>query len=86
MKATAKVQNKPLNKMAVIALVLALLLLSFVAAVLGHVAVSQIKKSGERGRSAALAAIVLGWSTTLLGALLVANPYGFGVAVGGLFG
>lgn len=36
--------------------------------ILGHIALAQIKKTGEDGRGAALAAAVIGW---VLGALLI---------------
>lgn len=37
-------EREPLNKMAVWSLVLALLFFTFIAAILGHVSLSQIKK------------------------------------------
>jgi len=86
MKENVMAPDKPLNRLAIVALVLSILLFSFVAATLGHIALSQIKKRGERGRAIALAAIVLGWTTTLIGGLFIANPYGFGFFVGNLFG
>ncbi|WP_127782284.1 DUF4190 domain-containing protein [Rhodococcus sp. X156] len=61
------------NGMAIAALVTALAalpvtggLLSFVGAILGHVAMSQMKRTGEEGRGMALAGIIIGWSVTAL--------------------
>lgn len=46
-------------------------LLSFVGAILGHVAMSQIKRTGEEGRGMALAGIIIGWTVTALWVLLI---------------
>lgn len=51
-----------------------------VGAVMGHVALSRIKDTGHGGRGLALAAIIIGWAVTLLGALLVALVVGIAVA------
>jgi hypothetical protein len=37
-----------------------------VGAILGHVALSQIKRTGQEGRGLALAGIIIGWSVTAL--------------------
>ena len=37
-----------------------------IGAILGHVALGQIKKTGESGRGLALAGIIIGWSVTAL--------------------
>ncbi|GAA1055071.1 hypothetical protein GCM10017608_19230 [Agromyces luteolus] len=37
--------------------------------IFGHLALSQIKKSGEKGRGLALAAVIIGWIAVALGAL-----------------
>ena len=42
------------------------------AIVLGHVARSQIKRTGEQGAGLALAGLVLGWGTVILGIVLIA--------------
>lgn len=65
------VANPPRNGLAVAALVLAMLgvtngLTGAIGAVLGQVALWQIGKSGESGRWAAIAAIVVGWTLTVL--------------------
>jgi hypothetical protein len=42
------------------------------AIVLGHMARSQIKRTGEQGAGLALAGLVLGWGTVILGIVLIA--------------
>jgi uncharacterized protein YacL len=37
--------------------------------VFGHIALSQIKKTGERGRGLALTAVIVGWIGVVAGAL-----------------
>ncbi|MDQ1609332.1 MAG: hypothetical protein QOE16_2064, partial [Microbacteriaceae bacterium] len=37
---------------------------SLIGLILGHVALSQIKRSGENGRGLALAAVIVGWTFT----------------------
>ncbi|MEY4311055.1 MAG: hypothetical protein RLZ71_981 [Actinomycetota bacterium] len=69
------------NSMAVAALVVALATLllcggtlSFVGAILGHVALGQIKRTGQPGRGLAIGAIATGWAVTglwLIFALIV---------------
>ena len=46
--------------------------LSGAAIVLGHVARSQIKRTGEQGAGLALAGLILGWAAVILGIVLVA--------------
>jgi len=41
------------------------------AIVLGHMALHQIKRSGEQGAGLALAGLVLGWAAVILGILLI---------------
>lgn len=53
-----------LNTMAVVALVAAFVV-SPLGAILGHVALNQIKTSGERGRLVAIWALVLGYLGTI---------------------
>ena len=50
-------------------------LLSFVGAILGHVALGQIKRTSQGGRGLAIGGIAVGWSITgfwLIGILLIA--------------
>lgn len=58
------------NVLAIVALVLAIFV-PLVGAILGHVAMGQIKKNGEEGRGFALAAIIIGWVFTGLAILAV---------------
>jgi hypothetical protein len=44
---------------------------AIVGAILGHVAMGQIKRTGEGGRPLALTAIIAGWIITGLGLLIV---------------
>jgi hypothetical protein len=46
-------------------------LLSFVGAILGHVALGQIKRSGQNGRGLAVAGVAIGWAVTGLWLILV---------------
>lgn len=45
--------------------------LSFVGAILGHVSLSNIKKTGKGGRGLALSGVIIGWSVTALWILAV---------------
>lgn len=56
------------NTLAIVALILAIFF-PLVGAILGHVSMGQIKKSGEDGRGLALAAIIVGWVLTAVGIL-----------------
>lgn len=80
-------EREPLNKLAVWSLVLALLFFTFIAAILGHVSLSQIKKTTERGRGLALAGVILGWLGTVFVLLpivaIIISPEGIGQLVGG---
>jgi len=38
--------------------------------IFGHIALSQIKKTGERGRGLALTAVIVGWLAVVAGALV----------------
>jgi len=53
-----------------------------VGAILGHVALSQIKRTGEQGKGLAVAAVAIGWAITALGlawiAFMVVAFSGFG--------
>ncbi|MGK0714660.1 DUF4190 domain-containing protein [Leucobacter sp. W1153] len=52
--------NPPTNTMAIIALI-ASIIVSLVGVILGHIALSQIKKTGEGGRGLAIAALIIGY-------------------------
>jgi hypothetical protein len=49
------------NGLAVAAFVMSLVGFSFIAAIMGHVAMGQIKRTGEGGNGLAIAAVVIGW-------------------------
>lgn len=66
----------PTNTMAIVAMVLSLAgiltgITAIVGAILGHVALGQIKRTGEGGRPLALTAIIAGWIITGLGLLFL---------------
>lgn len=64
---TAKYDFTKLNTLAVVALASALTSIGAVAALItGHIALAQIKKSGENGRPLALAGLVIGYLTIFL--------------------
>ena len=51
------------NGLAIAAFVMSLVGFSFIAAIMGHVAMGQIKRNGEGGNGLAIAAVVIGWVT-----------------------
>jgi len=59
------VQNKGTNGLAIASLVLGIIWIywlgSILAVIFGHVALSQIARSGQNGRGLAIAGLVLGW-------------------------
>ena len=61
------------NTLAIVSLVVALFV-PLLGAILGHVAMGQIKKTGEQGRGIALAGVIIGWVFTAL-AILAAFLY-----------
>lgn len=66
----------PNNTLAIVAMVLSLAgiltgITAIIGAILGHVAMGQIKRTGEGGRQFALTAIIVGWILTGLGLLIV---------------
>ncbi|MBU3994837.1 MAG: DUF4190 domain-containing protein [Actinobacteria bacterium] len=52
--------SRPTNTMAIIALI-ASIIVSLVGVILGHIALNQIKKTGEGGRGLAIAALIIGY-------------------------
>ncbi|BDZ39622.1 DUF4190 domain-containing protein [Microbacterium suwonense] len=69
----------PLNTMALLALILAFLPTGPLCVVFGHIGLSQIRRTGERGRGMAIAGLVLGylWLASLIaGAALFAYVIG----------
>lgn len=51
----------PMNALAVVALITGLLGMTVLPVILGHLAIVRIDKTGERGRSAAIIGLVLGY-------------------------
>nr|WP_246306445.1 MULTISPECIES: DUF4190 domain-containing protein [Herbiconiux] len=58
--AAGPVAEQKWNVLAIVAFVISLLSFNVIAIVLGAIALSQIKKTGEKGRGLALAAIIIG--------------------------
>jgi hypothetical protein len=52
------------------------------AIVFGHMARYQIKRTGEQGDGLALAGLILGWATVVLGVLLILIAVGVGLSAG----
>ena len=69
------------NTMAIVAFILAFFV-NVVGIILGFVALSQIKKTGEQGRGLAIAAVIIGFAEIVIGiiffiaivAIVAANP------------
>lgn len=59
------------NTMAIVALIGSIVGFSAIASILGFVALSQIKKTGEKGRGMAIAGIVIGLATLVLYIILI---------------
>lgn len=81
----------PTNTLSIVAMVLSLAgiitgITAVVGAILGHVALGQIKRTGENGRQFALTAIIAGWIITGLGVLLVIGLIIFYVVLFAAFG
>ncbi len=55
-----QMQNEKTNTLAIVSLVLAFVV-SLGAIICGHIALSQIKKTGERGHGLALAGVIIGY-------------------------
>lgn len=79
-------EKQRLNRLSLTAFLLSLLLVvGVLAAVLGHVALGQVKKSNDRGRGFALFAIFLGWICTAFGIWFAISPNSVGYVIGFLF-
>jgi hypothetical protein len=63
MSETPQGTGKRTNVLAIVGLILAIFF-PIVGAIVGHVALGQIKKTGEEGRGLALAAVIVGWTLT----------------------
>jgi hypothetical protein len=58
------------NVLAIIGFVIVFLGFSLISIILGFIALSQIKKTGERGRGLALWAIILGFLSIIIGIIV----------------
>lgn len=61
MTTPAVIQTAKTNVLAIIALITGILSMAIVPVILGHIALSQIKKTGEQGRVMAIVGLVLGY-------------------------
>jgi uncharacterized protein YacL len=69
--------GKRTNVLAIVGLILAIFF-PLIGAIVGHVALSQIKKTGEEGRGLALAAVIVGWTLTglaIIGIIVAFIPF-----------
>jgi multidrug efflux pump subunit AcrB len=69
--------GKRTNVLAIVGLILAIFF-PIVGAIVGHVALGQIKKTGEEGRGLALAAVIVGWTLTglaIVGIIVAFIPF-----------
>ena len=58
------------NVLSIVGFVLSIIGFNIVAIVLGFIGLSQVKKTGERGRGLAIAAIIIGFASIVLGIIL----------------
>ncbi|MFF2372286.1 DUF4190 domain-containing protein [Agromyces sp. NPDC058110] len=58
------------NVLSIVGFVLSLIGFNVVAIVLGFIGLSQVKKTGERGRGLALAAVIIGFASIVIGVIL----------------
>lgn len=70
------------NVLSIVAFVLSLVGFNVIAVVLGFVGLSQIKKTGQGGRGFAIAAIIIGLLSLVIGAILVAVTIGAAAQAG----
>jgi len=61
----------PTNVLAIIAFVSVFVLPSIVPVILGHISMSQIKRTGEGGRGLALAALIIGYIELAFAVLMI---------------
>lgn len=65
----------PMNPLAVVSLVTALLGMAILPVILGHLAIARVEKTGERGRSVAVIGVVLGYLQLAVWALILWASY-----------
>ena len=59
------------NVLAIVSLVISILGFNVIAIILGAIALNQVKKSGEKGRGLALAGIIIGAVSLVIGIIIV---------------
>ncbi len=74
--------DRRFNRLAMWSFVLSLLFFTLISAVMGHLSLRQIRKTGERGRGLALAAVLIGWIGTAFLAWLISSPNSLGFFLG----
>lgn len=75
----AQQQQAPYNVLGIVSFVLSVLGFTIVAVILGHISMSQIKRTGERGRGFAIAGLVIGYVTLAIGILFIIVIVGAGL-------
>ena len=68
------------NTLAIVSLVLSIIGFNVVAIVLGFVALNQVKKTGDKGRGMALAAVIIGFASIVIGILVIVGTVAAGQA------
>lgn len=58
------------NVLSIVAFVLSIVGFNIVAIILGFIGLSQVKKTGERGRGLALAAVIIGFASIVIGIIV----------------
>lgn len=69
----------PWNVLSIISLVTSILWISLVGIITGHIALSQIKRTGEQGRGLAIAGLIIGY-VGIVGAIIFAIVW-IGIAI-----
>jgi Domain of unknown function (DUF4190) len=62
--------QRPFNVLSIIAFVLSIVGVSLVGVILGHIALSQLKRTGERGRGFAIAGLIIGYVGIAVGIIV----------------
>jgi hypothetical protein len=65
------VDPKSTNVLSIVAFVLSLIGFNVIAIVLGFIGLSQVKKTGQRGRGFAIAAVIIGFASIVLFVLIL---------------
>ena len=68
---TTNVVSTKTNTLAIVSLVLSIIGFNVVAIVLGFVALNQVKKTGDKGRGMALAAVIIGFAEIVIGIIII---------------